>query len=61
VLSMRKPGRPPAKKTLDKLTAVRLDPDQHVKMGEIAQELDRPIAWVIRRAITEYIERAGKK
>jgi predicted transcriptional regulator len=57
---MSKLGRPLAKKTLGKLTAVRLDPDQYDKMGEIAQALDRPIAWVIRRAITEFIERQKK-
>jgi predicted transcriptional regulator len=54
---MRKGGRPLAKKTLGKLTAVRLDPDQYARIGEIALALDRPLAWVIRRAITEFIER----
>ena len=57
---MNKRGRPLAKKTLGKLTAVRLDPDQYDKIGEIAQALDRPVAWVIRRAITEFIERQKK-
>ena len=48
------------KKTLGKLTAVRLDPEQYDKIGQIAQGLDRPLAWVIRRAITEFIERQKK-
>jgi predicted transcriptional regulator len=57
---MSKRGRPIAKKTLGKLTAVRLDPEQYDNLGEIAQALDRPLAWVIRRAITEFIERQKK-
>jgi predicted transcriptional regulator len=57
---MSKRGRPTAKKTLGKLTAVRLDPEQYDKIGEIAQSLDRPLAWVIRRAMTEFIERQKK-
>jgi predicted transcriptional regulator len=57
---MSKRGRPLAKKTLGKLTAVRFDPDQYDRIGEIAQALDRPLAWVIRRAITEFIDRQKK-
>ena len=48
---------------LDKLTAVRLDQRTAKTLEKIGEELDRPVSWLMRKAIDEYIERwkAGKK
>jgi predicted DNA-binding protein len=40
------------------LTAVRLEPKQLAKLEKIAKRQDRPIAYIIRKAIDEYIRKA---
>jgi len=42
---------------LTALTTIRMLPSMVEVLHEIARDLDRPVAWVIRRAIEEYAER----
>ncbi len=49
--------RPTKKANLDKLTAVRIDPADHTKLQDIGRDMDRPVSWVIRKAVQEFIER----
>ena len=39
------------------LTAVRLEPKQLTALEKIAKRQDRPIAYVIRKAIDEYVRK----
>jgi predicted transcriptional regulator len=43
------------------LTAIRLDPDQLKALSKIGQREDRPISWLIRKAIDEFLERDGSR
>ena len=36
---------------------VRLPATQHAKLDQVARSMDRPMAWVVRRALVEYVER----
>lgn len=40
-----------------KLFAVRLKPEQIKKLEKIAIREDRPVSWLIRRAIDEFLKR----
>jgi predicted transcriptional regulator len=40
-----------------KLTAIRLKPEQVVKLERIAVREDVPVSWLIRRAIDEFLKR----
>jgi predicted transcriptional regulator len=39
----------------DKLN-LRLDPDLHAAVQQIAEAKDRSVAWVVRDALTHYVE-----
>jgi len=39
------------------LTAVRLEPKQLAELEKIAKRQDRPIAYIIRKAIDEYVRK----
>jgi hypothetical protein len=41
---------------LTKLTAIGMQPSMVEVLREMARDLDRPVAWVIRRAVEEYAE-----
>jgi predicted transcriptional regulator len=49
-------GKKP-KANLDKMTAIRVEGDEYKRLQQIGQELDRPVSWVIRKAVQEFIER----
>jgi len=40
-----------------KLTAVRLKPEQLRQLAKIAVREDRPVSWLIRKAIDEFLKR----
>ena len=40
-----------------KATSVRLDDQTLAKMGEMADAMDRPRAWLMAQAIKQYVER----
>jgi predicted transcriptional regulator len=42
-------------------TAVRLDADDLAKLEVIATEQDRSVSWLIRKAVSEFLERQKKK
>jgi predicted transcriptional regulator len=46
-----------------KLTAIRLDPEQVKALERMGKSADRPVSWLIRKAIDEFLKRAksGKK
>lgn len=46
-----------------KLIAVRLDPEQIEALNRMSQQLDRPVSWLIRKAINEFLKlpKRGKK
>jgi len=49
--------------TKEKQSAVRMETGDYRKLERIARELDRSVAWCMRDAIRQYIERfnAAKK
>ena len=40
-----------------KATSVRLDEETLKKVGQIAESMDRPRAWLMAQAIKQYVER----
>jgi hypothetical protein len=42
-------------------TAIRLDADDLAKLEVIAKEQDRSVSWLIRKAVSEFLERQKKK
>lgn len=47
------------KEALGKLTAVRLEDATYKRLEQIGLEMDRPVAWLIRAAINQFV--AGYK
>jgi hypothetical protein len=43
------------------LTAVRLDPEQLKALEKLGQKEDRPVSWLIRKAIDEFLKRGTKR
>jgi predicted transcriptional regulator len=44
----------------DKMTAIRLEAAQYKRLQAIGEDLDRPVSWLIRKAVDEFIERQPK-
>ena len=44
-----------------KLTALRMDKDHYARLEKIGQREDRPVSWLIRKAIEEFLKREEKK
>lgn len=42
------------------LTSIRLDPEQMDALVKISQRERRTVAWIIREAVAEFIERDSK-
>jgi predicted transcriptional regulator len=40
--------------------SARLDDDLHQRLVSLAAELDIPVSQIVRSAVREYVERAGK-
>ena len=40
--------------------SMRLDPDLRSKLEKIAKRDDRSIAYIVRKALEEYVKREGK-
>ena len=38
-------------------TTVRFDPEIRDQLDKIAEQMDRPRAWIIKEAVTQYLER----
>ena len=38
-------------------TTIRLDPEIRVQLDTMAEQMDRPRAWIIKEAIAQYLER----
>ena len=38
-------------------TTVRLDPEMREQLDRMAEQMDRPRAWIIKEAVTQYLER----
>jgi predicted DNA-binding protein len=45
----------------DKMSAIRLERGQYVHLQTIGKELDRPVSWLIRKAVEEFLEKHGAK
>ena len=43
------------------LTAVRLNPEQIKALEKLSQKEDRPVSWLIRKAIDEFLKRGKKR
>jgi len=50
-----------SKTALTKLTGIRTSPEQWERLEQIGAKLDRPVSWLIRKAIDEFIERNEDK
>lgn len=42
------------------ITGVRLAPDMKAELTRIAAEMDRPVSWVIRHAVGEWLKAQSK-
>lgn len=40
-----------------KTIVIRVAPDTHEDLDRLGRELDRPVAWIVRRALNEYLDR----
>ena len=38
-------------------TTVRLDPETRAQLDKMAEQIDRPRAWIIKEAVAQYLER----
>lgn len=38
-------------------TTVRFDPETREQLDKIAEQMDRPRAWIIKEAVAQYLER----
>jgi len=38
-------------------TTVRFDPETRNQLDKIAEQMDRPRAWIIKEAVAQYLER----
>jgi predicted transcriptional regulator len=47
-------------KRLSKMKVIRTDQEQITQLERIGKEVDRPVSWLIRKAIAEFIERNKK-
>lgn len=45
------------KGNLDKMTAIRVSLEQYKQLQRIAEEQERDVSWILRKAAEEYIER----
>lgn len=43
-----------------KASSVRLDDETLARIGELAQAMDRPRAWLMAHAIKQYVERESR-
>jgi predicted transcriptional regulator len=43
------------------IQTVRLEKETLAALKKIAEKQDRPIGWLIRKAVEEFIERTGKR
>lgn len=43
------------------LPAIRVDPALKEQVDQLAARMERPVSFVVRRALRELIEREGKK
>jgi len=43
------------------LMAVRLDPEQIKALEKLSQKEDRPVSWLIRKAVDEFLKRGKKR
>ncbi|GKG92477.1 hypothetical protein CE91St38_04850 [Desulfovibrionaceae bacterium] len=39
------------------VTTVRFDPEIREQLDKMAEQIDRPRAWIIKEAVTQYLER----
>ena len=39
------------------VTTVRLDPEIREQLDKMAEQIDRPRAWIIKEAVAQYLER----
>lgn len=39
------------------VTTVRLDPETRAQLDKMAEQIDRPRAWIIKEAVAQYLER----
>lgn len=53
-------ARPKSDKNVVRLS-VSLNKEDHVELTKLAEELDLSAAWVIRRAISDFIARHGNQ
>jgi predicted transcriptional regulator len=42
-------------------TSIRLDPDTRARLAAVAEREDRSLAYVIKRAIAEYLDRQERE
>lgn len=38
-------------------TTVRFDPETRAQLDKMAEQIDRPRAWIIKEAVAQYLER----
>jgi predicted transcriptional regulator len=45
----------------DKMSAIRLETDQYEQLQKLGEQQDRPVSWLIRKAVEEFLQRHGGK
>jgi len=46
---------------MQQVTPVRFDPEIREQLDKLAEELDKPLAWIIKEAVAQYLEREARK
>ena len=42
---------------MQRTTAIQFDPETSVQLDKLAEQRDKPRAWIIKEAVTQYLER----
>jgi predicted transcriptional regulator len=45
----------------DKMSAIRLESDQYKRLQELGELQDRPVSWLIRKAVEEFLQKNSRK
>ena len=45
----------------DHMSALRLERSQYERLQKMGEEQDRPVSWLIRKAVEEFLEKQGSK
>jgi predicted transcriptional regulator len=46
---------------MQQVTPVRFDPEVREQLDKLAEEMGKPLAWIVKEAVAQYLEREARK